>query len=961
MRQPEISRRSFVRSVAFGGAGLALGLHRLGPAVPAANAAVRAPVSYGDWSDIYREKWKWDRVVRSTHMVNCWYQANCSWSIFVKEGIVWREEQVADYPQVRPDVPDFNPRGCQKGACFSERMYDASRIRYPLKRVGERGSGRWKRISWDEALDEIGDQLLDTLEQHGSDRIIWDIGPLYSMGTQSAAHQRMSTLLDMTTLDVNTEIGDGRRGTAETFGKIVFERSADDFFFSDLIMIWGSNPVYTQIPNVHFILEARYKGAKIVCIAPDYSASSIHSDLFVPVRPGCDAALGLSIAQVLIEDDLIDREFVLEQTDLPLLVREDNGRYLRARDLEAGGDDDELFVYDAKRGIVAAPRRSLALDGLRPELDHRMEVVLLGGRSVALQTVFSRLREKLVDYTPEKATHMCGTPPGVIRRLARQIAEAKAVSMVTTSNLAKYYHGNLIERSQALVFALTGNFGKKGSGIGGFPHLTIDSLEGFTREMFSLGDMLNTTALGMIGEQVLGEVQGRWEGYTEEMIAYEHVRRLQESGHMGGSSALFWYVHGGLLEASEKLHEWDPHLKRPVREVLEESLAKGWQRVTPKPGDDPKLLFVYGGNPLRRIRGYPLILKHLWPKLDMVVTLDLRMTSTALQSDYVLPAAAWYERTEHKWTTPLMPFIHAGTKAVSFYEAKSDWEILSRLTEAVDRRAKERGIASFVDRHGNERPLHDIYQRFSSQGEYGHTDDDKVAKRLLELTSNLEGVEWEALKERGWARFTSFGTLPPAYGNQTDIAPDDTITPLTKHVFDKIPYPTLSRRIQFYLDQELYLEMGEELPTHKDPIPAGGNYPLTLTGGHTRWSIHSAWRDDALMLRQQRGEPAVWMAAEDADARDIKDGDLVRIHNDIDSFEIVVKRSAAVRPGQLILYHAWENFQFKGGKGYQNLIPSPLNPVELAGGQFHLRPMILCMQPSHTDRDTRVEVVKIPA
>jgi hypothetical protein len=75
----------------------------------------------------------------------------------------------------------------------------------------------------------------------------------------------------------------------------------------------------------------------------------------------------------------------------------------------------------------------------------------------------------------------------------------------------------------------------------------------------------------------------------------------------------------------------------------------------------------------------------------------------------------------------------------------------------------------------------------------------------------------------------------------------------------------------------------------------------------------------------------------------------------MDEYEIQVKISAAVRPGQLIVYHAWGNFQFKGGKGFQNLIPTPLNPVELAGGQYHLRPMSICMQPSHTDRDTRVE------
>ena len=145
---------------------------------------------------------------------------------------------------------------------------------------------------------------------------------------------------------------------------------------------------------------------------------------------------------------------------------------------------------------------------------------------------------------------------------------------------------------------------------------------------------------------------------------------------------------------------------------------------------------------------------------------------------------------------------------------------------------------------------------------------------------------------------------------------------------------------------------------HKNPPAAGGQYPLMLTGGHTRWSIHSAWRDDSLMLRQQRGQPVIYVSIADAQARGIADGDTIRVFNDLDAFLVMAKVSPALQPGQLILYHAWDNFQFRGGKGFQNLIPSPLNPVELAGGQFHLRPMTIAMQPSHTDRDTRVEIEK---
>jgi anaerobic selenocysteine-containing dehydrogenase len=115
------------------------------------------------------------------------------------------------------------------------------------------------------------------------------------------------------------------------------------------------------------------------------------------------------------------------------------------------------------------------------------------------------------------------------------------------------------------------------------------------------------------------------------------------------------------------------------------------------------------------------------------------------------------------------------------------------------------------------------------------------------------------------------------------------------------------------------------------------------------------------MLRLQRGAPVMYMTLTDAKARGIKDGDLVEVHNDIDSFRVHAKLSPSLRPGQLIIYHAWENYQFPGGKGFQNLIPSPINPIDLAGGEGHIRPFLIHLQPCQTDRDTRVEVKRVAA
>ncbi len=144
---------------------------------------------------------------------------------------------------------------------------------------------------------------------------------------------------------------------------------------------------------------------------------------------------------------------------------------------------------------------------------------------------------------------------------------------------------------------------------------------------------------------------------------------------------------------------------------------------------------------------------------------------------------------------------------------------------------------------------------------------------------------------------------------------------------------------------------------HKDSPKIGGDYPLMLVGAHTRWSIHAAWRDQPHLLRLGgRGEPTVWINTEDATTRGIKDNDRVRVFNDINGFETLAKIVPSLRPGQVIIYHAWEPYQYKNHKSYGTLTPSPLNPLSVAGGYTHLQPMPDANTAGPTDRDTRVEV-----
>ena len=301
----------------------------------------------------YRRQIEWDDAKWVTHCVNC-SPGNCPFRAYIKDGRVLREEQSGTLPQVEPGVPDMNPMGCQKGAAWSRTLDAPTRIPYPMRRKGARGAGEWERITWDEALTQIADTMIDTIQQSGPEAIV-QAGTAGEGGlTAGFLFEKLINRIGGTSTDTNGDIGDFSVGTYLTFGQAAAASSFDDWFHSELLLIWHRNPVYTAIPHYHYIAEARYRGAEVVTIAPDYSPSAMHADYYAGVRPGTDAALALAMARVVIDEGLMDEAFVRSQTDLPLLVRSDTGRFLRGSDVEEGGRADQFYVWSRDRGHVGA-------------------------------------------------------------------------------------------------------------------------------------------------------------------------------------------------------------------------------------------------------------------------------------------------------------------------------------------------------------------------------------------------------------------------------------------------------------------------------------------------------------------------------------------------------------------------------------------------------------------------------
>jgi nitrate reductase alpha subunit len=362
------------------------------------------------WEDAYRARWQHDKIVRSTHGVNC--TGSCSWKIYVKNGLVTWETQQTDYPRTRDDLPNHEPRGCPRGASYSWYLYSANRVKYPLVRgrllklwraalaekkdpvdawasivedptkaseyKTQRGLGGFVRATWEEVNPLIAAANVYTAKKYGPDRI-YGFSPIPAMSMVSyAAGSRYLSLIGGACGSFYDWYCDLPPASPMIWGEQTDVPESADWYNSTFLMMWGSNVPQTRTPDAHFMTEVRYKGAKIVTVCPDYSEASKFADIWLHPKQGTDAAVAMAMGHVILREFYLDgkseyfTEYVRTKTDFPMLVRLDqradgnyvNGRFLRASDLadsagQANNPDWKTLAFDEKSGHLIVPNGSI--------------------------------------------------------------------------------------------------------------------------------------------------------------------------------------------------------------------------------------------------------------------------------------------------------------------------------------------------------------------------------------------------------------------------------------------------------------------------------------------------------------------------------------------------------------------------------------------------------------------------
>ncbi|HET7487855.1 MAG TPA: molybdopterin-dependent oxidoreductase [Acidimicrobiales bacterium] len=363
---------------------------------------------------------------------------------------------------------------CVKGKEAPAITAHPDRLRHPMRRTNPKGSPDpgWERIGWDEALDTVADRLRSLAREHGPESVVFStVSPSTSAIVDCVDWiQRLQRAFGTPNLVASMELcGWGRFfASLYTFGAPVPGRYMPDLERAQCILYWGYNPAVSRLAHATATRGALNRGARLVVVDPRRAGLASKADPWLRVRPGTDAALALAITGVMIERGWFDEPFVRRWTNGPLLVRDDDGRFLRASDLDAGGDAGHYVAWDsvagkpvavdpAQRGADVGDHAALALVG-------SVDVPANAG-TLRCRPAFDLLAEQARAMAPAVAEEVTGVPAADIERAAQVLWEHRPVAFYTWSGLEQHSGTTQITRAINVLYALTGCIDAPGGNV----------------------------------------------------------------------------------------------------------------------------------------------------------------------------------------------------------------------------------------------------------------------------------------------------------------------------------------------------------------------------------------------------------------------------------------------------------------------------------------------------------------
>ncbi|QTQ09247.1 nitrate reductase subunit alpha [Macrococcoides canis] len=805
-----------------------------------------------EWEKMYRQRWSHDKVVRTTHGVNC--TGSCSWKVFVKNGIITWENQQIDYPSCGPDMPEFEPRGCPRGASFSWYEYSPLRIKFPyvrgvlwrmwqeaLETTGDpvrawqsivedetkakaykqaRGMGGHVRVNWREVTQLIAAQLIYTIKKYGPDRIA-GFTPIPAMSMISyASGARFISLLGGEMLSFYDWYADLPPASPQIWGEQTDVPESSDWYNAGYIIMWGSNVPLTRTPDAHFMTEVRYKGTKVVSVAPDYAENVKFADNWLAPNPGTDAALAQGMTHVILDEFYEKRQepmfidYAKQYTDMPFLIMLDKhedtlkaGRFLRSSDLGDTSEHSEWkpVVFDELSNSIVVPNGTMGqrwekdvkwnikletADGTKidpamtikdkahdvveivfPFFDNSgngtfrrpiaaKKVTLADGTEQYVATIYdlmlsqygvnrfnTALEAKGYDdessiYTPAWQEKITGVKQSIVVQIGREFAQNAIDTggrsmIIMGAGINHWFNSDTIYRSVLNLVTLCATQGVNG---GGWAHYVGQEkcrpIEGWSTIAFAKDwqgppRLQNATSWFYFATDQWKYEESGVDALTSPLA--ENVKHQHPADYNVLAARLGWLPSYPQFDTNSLLFGEDAREAGNFtnEEVIKRAVESVKSRETKFAVEDPdnkknhpKTLFVWRSNLISSsAKGQEYFMKHLlgtkhgllaepnetekpeeivWRedtegKLDLLVALDFRMTTTPLYADVVLPAATWYEKHDIS-STDMHPFVHPFNPAVDpLWESRSDWDIYKSIAKTFSEMSERHLKGTFKD------------------------------------------------------------------------------------------------------------------------------------------------------------------------------------------------------------------------------------------------------------------------
>lgn len=544
-----------------------------------------------------------------------------------------------------PDHPWNQGRLCPRCLALTQYVYHPDRLKHPLKRVSEKGEGRWQRISWDEAFDIIESKLKEIKDKYGPESVIFlqgtgrDIGGWISLLAYAYGSPNwvfgLSGLACYTPRLMVMWITQGDFCVADASQWLPKRYDNPNYVVPKCIIIWGQALPATCPDGFfgHWIVDLMKRGSKLIVIDPRCTWLASRAKIWLQIRPGTDGALALGFLNVIINENLYDRDFVEGWTNAPFLVRLDTVKLLRESDLIHGGSQKNFVVWNI---TTNEPRiwDSILLEckhtDVKPALEGKFKVTLVDGQTVECKTVWELLKERVNEYSPDKVAEITWVPKEEVVEAARFYANSKPAAIHWGLPIDTIPGTTPTGQAIAHLWCITGNLDIPGGNV-------------IARYAFNVVTYPYHTGVGLLG--LPSETQKKRIGTWK----FKPIRDFRAFAHPDT--------------------------------VLE-------QIFTGKPYPI-KGMWIQAANPIACTGLDPEKWYRALKKLDFVVVVDLFMTPTAMLADLVLPAATFLEKYSLKaWWTPLQ----AIKKVITVEECKSDIEINFELAKRFNPKLPWRSI-----------------------------------------------------------------------------------------------------------------------------------------------------------------------------------------------------------------------------------------------------------------------------